>query len=308
VAQNLFSIKRRYHIKMGRLTPNERVLASKMKRQGAQINLLVEVFHTSRQTIWYWAKQDLRTRFDIDKNGRGKITIEVESTILFMRNSFKWGTARIQNGLIELPPFMKQEIEITIGVCIQHFTLSRQSINEVLKKVGVNGYFNKRRKAWKFFRAKYANELWQLDLKRFKFQGKKYELLVVIDDYSRFILKLHVFDHSPNIKQITEILKPLINKFHPEKILTDNNPFADAWGYWCFQEGVEAVFAHPYYPQDKGKVERAIRNISEELVYLFMNFGKWFNAKCIESWRHWFNEKRYHRGVKDYPSRLFVKL
>jgi len=293
---------------MGRLSPDERSLASKMKRQGVPIKFIISAFSCSRQTIWYWAKQDLRTRFDIDKNGNGKITIEVESTILFMRNSFKWGTARIQNGLVELPEFMKHEIEITIGNCIQHFTLSRQSINEVLKSVGVNGYFNKRRKAWKFFRAKYANELWQLDLKRFKFQGKKYELLVVIDDYSRFILKLHVFDHSPNIAQITEVLKPLIDKFHPENILTDNNPFADAWGYWCFQEGIKAIFAHPYYPQDKGKVERAIRNISEELVYLFVNFSKWFNVKCIESWRCWFNEKRFHRGVKDYPSRLFVKL
>jgi hypothetical protein len=293
---------------MGRLSPNERSLASKIKRQGISINLIAKAFSCSRQTIWYWAKQDLRTRFDIDKNGKGKITIEVESTILFMRNSFKWGTARIQNGLEELPEFMRQEIEITIGVCVQHFTLSRQSINEVLKKIGVNGYFNKRRKAWKFFRAKYPNELWQLDLKRFKFNGKKYELLVVIDDYSRFILKLHVFDHSPNIVQITEVLKPLIDKFHPEKILTDNNPFADAWGYWCWQEDVKAIFAHPYYPQDKGKVERAIRNISEELVYLFINFSKWFNVDCIEKWRHWFNEKRYHRGVKDYPSRLFVKL
>lgn len=293
---------------MGRLSPDERSLASRFRRQGMAIKFIVEAFSCSRQTIWYWAKQDLRTRFDIDKNGKGKITIEVESTILFMRNSFKWGTARIQNGLNELPEFMKQEIEITIGVCIQHFTLSRQSINEVLKRVGVNGYFNKRRKAWKFFRAKYANELWQLDLKRFKLNGRKYELLVVIDDYSRFILKLHVFEHSPNIAQITEIIKPLIDKFHPENILTDNNPFGDAWGYWCFQEGVKAVFAHPYYPQDKGKVERAIRNISEELVYLFVNFNKWFNAECIEDWRCWFNEKRYHRGVKDYPSRLFVKL
>ena len=225
-----------------------------------------------------------------------------------MRNSWKWGTARIQNGLIELPGFMKKEIEFTIGICVQHFTLSRQSINEVLKKVGVNGYFNKRRKAWKFFRAKYPNKLWQLDLKRFKLNGKKYELLVVIDDYSRFILKLHVFDHSPNIAEITQIVKPLIDEFNPKGILTDNNPFADTWAYWCFQEGVKALFAHPYYPQDKGKVERAIRNISEELVYVFMNFGKWFNAKCIESWRCWFNGKRYHRGVKDYPSRLFVKL
>ena len=290
---------------MGRLSPNERALASKMRRQGIPIKLIVSVFSCSRQTVWYWAKQDLRTRFDIDKNGKCKITIEVESTILFMRNSFKWGTARIQNGLIELPGFMKKKIEVTIGRCVQHFTLSRQSINEALKKVGVNGYFNKRRKAWKFFRAKYPNELWQVDLKRFKLNGKKYELLVVIDDYSRYILKLHVFDHSPNIAEITQVIKPLIGKFHPENILTDNNPFADTWAYWCFQEGVKAVFAHPYYPQDKGKVERAIRNISEELVYVFMNFGKWFNTKYIESWRLWFNEKRYHRGIKDYPKNLF---
>ena len=293
---------------MTRLKPQERLDLGKLSRQPIPKKLLMEAFGVSRTSVWFWGNQDLRTRFDIDKNGKGKITIEVESTILFMRNSFKWGTARIQNGLIELPEFMKQDIEITIGVCIQHFTLSRQAINEVLKRVGVNGYFNKRRKAWKFFRAKYPNELWQLDLKRFKFQGKKYELLVVIDDYSRFIVKLHVFDHSPNIAQITEVLKPLINKFHPESILTDNNPFGDAWGYWCFQEDVKAIFAHPYYPQDKGKVERAIRNISEELVYLFINFSKWFNAECIESWRCWFNDKRYHRGVKDYPSRLFVKL
>lgn len=296
------------NITMTKLKPQERLDLGKMSRLPIPKKLLMEAFQVSRTTVWYWAKQDLRTRFDIDKNGRGKITIEVESAILFMRNSWKWGTARIQNGLQELPEFMKNEIEITIGVCIQHFALSRQSINEVLKSVGVNGYFNKRRKAWKFFRAKYANELWQVDLKRFKFQGKKYELLVVIDDYSRCILKLHVFDHSPNIQEIMGVIKPLIDRYHPEKILTDNNPFADTWGYWCFQEGVEAVFAHPYYPQDKGKVERAIRNVSEELVYLFTHFAKWFNAKCIENWRCWFNEKRYHRGVKDYPSRLFVKL
>jgi len=294
---------------MTRLNAEQRLDLGKLSRQPIAKKLLMKAFGVSRTSVWYWGKQDLRTRFDIDKNGRGKITIEVESTILFMRNSWKWGTARIQNGLIELPEFMKKEIEITIDVCVQHFTLSRQSINEVLKKVGVNGYFNRRnRKAWKFFRARYANELWQLDLKKFKLNGKEYQLLVVIDDYSRFILKLHVFEKAPNIKQIAEIIKPLFDEFHPEKILTDNNPFGDAWGYWCLQEDVEAVFAHPYYPQDKGKVERAIRNISEELVYLFINFSKWFNAVCIEDWRCWFNEKRYHRGIKDYPSRLFVKL
>ena len=61
-------------IKMGRLNPDERSLASKMRRQGVPLKFIVEAFSCSRQTIWFWAKQDLRTRFDIDKNGKGKIT------------------------------------------------------------------------------------------------------------------------------------------------------------------------------------------------------------------------------------------
>ncbi len=189
---------------------------------------------------------------------------------------------------------------------VQGVELSRQAINEILRKWGINGYHKKTRKAWKFFRALYPNELWQLDLKRFKFNGKKYELLVCIDDYSRYILLLHVFDHSPNIPEISEAIKDLVGKYHPEKILTDNNPFQNSWEDWCKSVNVEAIFAHPYYPQDKGKVERTIRNITEEFIDLLVNFSMFFER--IQEYKDWFNEKRYHRGVKDYPANLFVKL
>ena len=160
------------------------------------------------------------------------------------------------------PDFELEQLEIKVrGV-----ELSRQAINEILKKWGINGYRKKNQKAWKFFRAKYANELWQIDLKRFKFQGKKYELLVLIDDYSRFILLLHVFDHSPNILEISEAVKLLVKKYHPEKILSDNNPFQKSWGEWCESMNVKTVFAHPYYPQDKGKVERTMLRGQSEIL------------------------------------------
>jgi len=293
---------------MGRLTPDQRVLASKLKRQGIAIKLIIEAFSCSRQTVWYWSIQDLRTRFNITTNHEGKITIEVEASILYLRQTFKWGTARIRQGLMSLPPFMKVEIKTTIQYeCIQNFKLSREAINKILKKHGLNGYMNKNKKTWKFFRAKYANELWQLDLKKFKFAGKDYQLLVVIDDYSRFLLKLHVFEHAPNIPEICQSIESLIEKYHPVNILTDNNPFKDSWEKWCIENGTKALFAHPYYPQDKGKVERTIRSVSEEFVYLLTQFEKWFNDKCFEEYRCWFNDERFHLGVKDYPANLFVK-
>ncbi len=69
---------------------------------------------------------------------------------------------------------------------------------------------------------------------------------------------------------------------------------------------VEAIFAHPYYPQDKGKVERTIRNITEEFIDLLAHFSMFFER--IQEYKDWFNEKRYHRGVKGYPAKLFVTL
>lgn len=51
------------------------------------------------------------------------------------------------------------EIEIA-----QKIKLSRQTINDVLKKHRLNGY-KKKKLGWKFFRAKEPNKLWQLDIK-----------------------------------------------------------------------------------------------------------------------------------------------
>lgn len=286
-----------------RLIPEQRRLLGKLSRTSIPKKLLMVSFSVSRKTVWFWGKQNLHYISDLPRrNYKFKITLETEITIIAFRNNFGYGTARIQQRLFCAPDFELEQMEVKV----QGVELSRQSINEILKKWGINGYRKKKRKAWKFFRAKYANELWQLDLKRFKFQGKKYEILVCIDDYSRYILLLHVFDHSPNIPEISEVIKPLINKYHPEKILTDNNPFQNSWEKWCKSKGVIAVFAHPYYPQDKGKVERTIRNITEEFIDLLVHFSMFFER--IQEYKDWFNEKRYHRGVKDYPARLFVTL
>ena len=94
----------------------------------------------------------------------------------------------------------------------------------------------------------------------------------------------------------------------PEKILSDNGgQFKEQWKKWCAENKTEPLFAHPYYPQDKGKVERTIRNLAEEFVNLLSKFKHWIHGR-LEEWRVWFNEKRFHRGIKDCPSNLYVKL
>lgn len=281
----------------------ERKHMAKLVRKNYSIKFVADIFEAHRNTVSHWSKQDLRTVSNIRKaNPNGKITLKVELAIIEMRMKFKWGTARIKQGLINLPDFMKNELDF----CVQEVYLSRTSVNNILKKHNLNGYKKRRKKAWKFFRAKYKNELWQIDLKEFKFEGKKYYISVVIDDYSRYIISLTLFDHCPTTKEITAPLQKLSTK--PKKILADNGQqFKKQWEEWCKNRGIEAIFAHPYYPQDKGKVERTIRNLAEEFINLLGRFKHWINGK-MEEWRIWFNEKRYHNGVKDFPANLYAQL
>ena len=95
------------------------------------------------------------------------------------------------------------------------------------------------------------------------------------------------------------MLKPLIKKYHPKSILTDNNPFREEWNNLLKESKVISLHAHPYYPQDKGKVERAIRNVAEEFIYLLKRFPAWLNGK-IEKYRVWHNKKRFHLGVNEF--------
>ena len=87
-------------------------------------------------------------------------------------------------------------------------------------------------------------------------------------------------------------------------MLSDNGPqFKKQWEKWCKDNGIEPIFAHPYYPQDRGKVERAIRNVSQEFIYHLKKFPEWFDG-TIQKYKAWFNEKRFHRGILSVPHAL----
>jgi transposase InsO family protein len=284
---------------MTRLTPELRLQLGKLARADIPKKVLVGSFCVSRTSVWFWGKQNLHYISDLPRKKNFKISVETEITIIAFRNNFGYGCARIQQRLFCAPDFELEQMEVKV----QGVQLSRQAINEILRKWGISGYKKKRSKAWKFFRALYANELWQVDLKEFKFQDKKYYLLVCIDDYSRYILCLHLFDHCPTTKDLTFSLEKLNIK--PEKILFDNGgQFQNQWKAWCISKGIEPKAAHPYYPQDKGKVERTIRNITEELICHLSHFSMFFDK--FEEYRDWFNKKRYHRGVKDYPANIYL--
>jgi IS30 family transposase len=286
-----------------RLSPDIRGAFRKLAKTKLTVTSIAQMFNTTRQTVYRWLGRGKHRGSETFKDKprqpkESKVTIEVELSILKLRTTFKWGTARIQQGLYCLPDFMLESVN-----CVQGVKLSRETINSVLARNNQNGYQHEF-KRWKFFRASAPDELWQIDFKGpFSVQGKKYWFLVCIDDYSRFIIAAEQFDHELTTAETVAVLER--QKRLPKAILSDHgSQFKEQWKDWCSLHDVEAHFAHPSYPQDKGKVERCIQNLNREFINHLRKIPEWLKGQ-ISEYKDWFNHSRFHRGVKAFPADLY---
>ena len=171
-----------------RLDPSIRGLFGKLVKKGLTVTNIAKLLDTTRQTVHRWLKRARHVGREYYKDKprppkQGKITEEIEVSILALRNTLKWGTARIQQGLHRLPGFIQEATR-----CVQGVRLSREAVNNVLTRHGLNGYPHKY-KRWRFFRAKEPDELWQIDFKGpFAVQGRKHWFLMCVDDYSMYLV------------------------------------------------------------------------------------------------------------------------
>src|SRR4030066_2021732 len=286
-----------------RLSPDIRGAFRKLAKKDLTVSSIAQMFNTTRQTVYRWLRRGNHRGKEAFKDKlrqpkESKVPVEVELSILKLRTTFKWGTARIQQGLYNLPYFILDSVR-----CVQGVRLSRETINNVLARNNQNGYQTEF-KRWKFFRAKEPDELWQIDFKGpFSVGGKNYWFLVCIDDYSRFIVCAEQFDRELTTAETTAALEK--QKRLPKAILSDHgSQFKEQWKNWCSEHHIEAHFAHPSYPQDKGKVERCIQNLNREFVNHLRKFPDWLKGK-LPDYRDWFNHSRFHRGIKAYPASLY---
>ena len=300
---------------MGSLTPEIRNLIIKAYRRGHRVKDIADMFDVHRWTVWKWVK---RTRHPGRKNLKDrskkpfvryrKITPIVEEAIILLRDRFNWGTYRIKINLLSPPQYIRYFLETVMGYPWRPIELSRQGINNVLKKHKRNGSpYKKTKKDWKFFRANSPNDMWQIDIKGpFLLNGERFKALVILDDYSRYLLSAGLFK-SITTEVVTQQLNHCIETYsEPESILSDNGPqFREQFENWCNQDDrqIEVVHAPPFYPQCKGKIERCIRNFNEEYIRLNKVFEN--PQTLLEEYQEWYNNERYHLGIDDCPANIF---
>lgn len=301
---------------MGSLTPEIRERIIKAYNKGYPVKDIADIFDVHRWTVWKWRKRiskkgwpNYRDRSRRPHTVHKKVTLVVEEAILLLRDSFNWGTQRIKINLLSPPPYIRYLMETVLDHAWKVIDLSRQTINNVLRKHKRNGSpYKKSRKNWKFFRANAPNDMWQIDIRGpFLLDGKRVNALVILDDYSRYLVSVQLYK-SITTETVTQELHRCIARYdQPEKILSDNGPqFREQFASWCHRNGkdIEVVHAPPFYPQCKGKVERVIRTFNEEFIRMDKVFDN--TSLLLQEFMEWYNSERYHLGIDDCPAHLYM--
>jgi transposase len=151
---------------MGCLDPETRRLMVNAVRNGRKIGEVAEIFDVSRNTVWKWCKRTMKVGRPVYKDLpkrphtiHKKVTEATEVAIVVLREAFNWGTQRIKLNLERPPSYIRTLLESVTGKDWAPILLSRQAINNILKKHDLNGSPYKSMKDWKYFRASKPDEL-----------------------------------------------------------------------------------------------------------------------------------------------------
>jgi len=231
-----------------------------------------EKFRTGLSSIRRWEKlnREHGYRALMDESRRPhtinfKISLEVKLLVVVIRTLLGWGERRISTEL-ERRDIAKIS-HTSVNTIFHQYFLPTKTYHPKGKSDGVH-----RRR----YRRRVANELWHLDFKGpiTLLDGQKVWLLVVIDDFSRFCLSVHVCLSACADAVIAALQTDFAQYGKPQEILTDNAlVFTSAWqdsvgklDAFLEPEKVDHKLISAYYPESNGKAEAFIKIISTECL------------------------------------------
>ena len=254
---------------------------------------IAEVHYT---TVYDWRKQlkvlgeEVFLSYEPSTVGRGvkKISPEKERAVLDMwKRNPGYGPSQIRNQLRRS------------GV-----TISIRTVKKIMK---ANGYKGSRKRRAKGEGVRYEAtrplELVQMDILEYYIHKIKIFIILVLDDYSRFILGYRVATQA-TIDEVIGVVKDGIDRYGKmEELLTDRGFVFYSWrGINRFEkylelEGIYHTHARPHHPQTLGKVESVNKQLQKELLRRQEFVGVEEASEAIGSWVDEYNYRRTHQGL-----------
>lgn len=186
----------------------------------------------------------------------------------------------------------------------QGITVSIRTVRSIME---ANGYEaagkKKNRKECRRFEARRPLELAQMDILEFYINKAKVYLILLLDDFSRFLLGWKLLEQT-SVDDIIDLVSKAIDRYGKMgEILTDRGFVFYSWrGVNRFEQfletqGIDHTHASAHHPQTLGKVEACNKRIKMELIDQ-LHFPTIHAAdSAIEQWVRHYNYERPHQGI-----------
>jgi putative transposase len=158
------------------------------------------------------------------------------------------------------------------------------------------------------FQPEVKNQVWSIDfMSDSLWDGRKYRVLNVIDDYNREMLAMEADLSLPALRviRVLEYLKEF--RGLPQMIRTDNGPefISHALDEWCRKHEVVLTYIQPGKPMQNGYVERCNGSVRKELL----NTNVFYSLKEVrDKMEEWMVDYNYHRPHESLGYRAPIDL
>jgi len=150
------------------------------------------------------------------------------------------------------------------------------------------------------FQPQAINEVWSVDfMSDSLWNGRKYRLLNIVDDYNRQVLAMEADLSLPALRvvRVLEYLKEF--RGIPKMIRVDNGPefISHTLDEWCRQHKISLTYIQPGKPMQNGYVERCNGSIRKELLNANVFYSLKEVREKIEEWMLDYNHHRPHEAL-----------
>ncbi|HLB81298.1 MAG TPA: DDE-type integrase/transposase/recombinase [Dongiaceae bacterium] len=153
------------------------------------------------------------------------------------------------------------------------------------------------------FEAPHRGALWQLDFTELRVGAERRYLLVIEDDFSRFVVG-HQLAEGPSGEAAVAVMREAI-RLHgkPERVYTDRGGAFTAWrdlaGFevFCDEQLIDHSLRRAHRPQGGGKIEAVMATVQRELwqVVHFESVGD--AERALAEFFADYNHRRAHLGI-----------
>lgn len=152
------------------------------------------------------------------------------------------------------------------------------------------------------FQPEKINQVWSIDfMSDSLWNGRRYRLLNIIDDFNREVLSIEADTSLPTLRVIKVLDKLIFSRGIPEMIRVDNGPefISNKLDAWCKDHKIQLVFIQPGKPMQNGFIERLNGSLRRELLnaYVFRTINE--VRLQVDDWKNDYNYYRPHESLNN---------